>query len=76
MAARSIQALSRLIRPSLKSRLIRPSLKSNVQEPRPHRPAAPLEPEGMAFGRCVQDRFVDDVVVAVQASHGFEALDE
>jgi hypothetical protein len=46
-----------------------------VQEPRPHRPAAPLEPERRAFRRCVQDRLVDDVVVAVPASHEFEALD-
>ena len=29
----------------------------------------------MAFRRCVQDGLVDDVVVAVPASRGFEALD-
>lgn len=41
----------------------------------PNRASAPLEPEGSALGSCVQDWLVDDVVVPVAASHGFEAID-
>ena len=37
----------------------------DVQEPRPHRAAAAVEPKGPAVRGCVQDRLVDDVVIAV-----------
>ena len=47
----------------------------DVQKPRPHRPAAPLEPERPTLRRSVQDRLVDDVVVAIPASDRLEAFD-
>jgi hypothetical protein len=46
-----------------------------VQEACSDRASAPFEPEDPALHGCVQDRLVDDVVVAVPASDGFETVD-
>src|SRR4026208_2132005 len=47
----------------------------DVQEPRTHRPAAALEPEGPAICGGWQYRLCYGVVVPIPASDGLEAVD-
>ena len=47
----------------------------DVQDPRLHVPTATFEPEGTSDRGRVQDWLVDQVVVAVPASEGFEPVE-
>src|SRR4051794_30194022 len=47
----------------------------DVEDARAHRPPAALMSERPAVGEAVQDRLVDDVLVAVPAPDGLESVD-
>lgn len=69
MAARSTQALCAFSADQAAAEI------KDVEKARSDRAPASIEPERPTNRGCVQDRLVDDVVVPVPASDGFEAVD-